>query len=70
MTATLLSYNLSSASNSANEYMQKRSVVPLVIQGVYQPGKLRENELTQGNHGKLRENDKDSGKIMNIATFS
>ena len=28
-----------------------------------QPGKLKENELTQGNHGKLRENDENSGKI-------
>ena len=31
---------------------------------------IRENGVTQGNHGKLRENDKDSGKVMNIAALS
>ena len=47
--------------------------VLVLKQGVYQPGKprkLRENELTQGNHGKLKENDEDSGKIMSIAALS
>ena len=31
---------------------------------------IRENELTQGNHGKLRENDEDSRKIMSFAALS
>ena len=41
-----------------------------MIQGVYQPGKLREKELTQGNHGKLRENYEDSEKIISVAALS
>ena len=47
--------------------------IDFMVQGVYQPGepeKLREKELTQRNHGKLRENDEDSGKIMSIAASS
>ena len=31
---------------------------------------IRENKLTQGNYGKLRENDEDSGKIMSFAALS
>ena len=48
----------------------------IVYQGVYQsgksgePGKFRENELTQGNHEKLRDNDEDSGKTMRFAALS
>ena len=40
-----------------------------INQGVYQPGKLRK-KITQGNHGKLIENDEDLGKIMSIPALS
>ena len=42
----------------------------VLIQGVYQPEKLRKNELTQGNHEKFRENYNDSEKIMSIVALS
>ena len=50
--------------------IQRVCIYACYIQGVYQPEKLKKNELTKGNHGKLRENDEDSGKIMSIAALS
>ena len=52
--------------NNVGDLNTKSKRKDIKEQGVYQPGepgKLRENELTQGNHGKLRVNDKDSEKI-------